>query len=164
MSKEILDIIINPNPILRKKSVKINSEELQSADFQELVLSMIKTMQIKDGAGLSAPQISKNIRLIVINTKEGPLVMINPKLSKKSFIKEWDSEGCLSVLDKDGNIIYGDVKRHRKVTCKFTDQTGKERMIKAKGLMARVIQHEIDHLDGILFIDKAKHIKPYERN
>lgn len=137
----------------------INAEQLHSSEFQELCLNLVQTMQSKDGAGLSAPQIGKNFRLITVNTKEGPLALVNPLLTKKSLIKEWDNEGCLSVLDQDGNILYGDVKRHRSVTCKFQDQTGKARIIKAKGLMARVLQHEIDHLDGILFIDQAKNIK-----
>ena len=157
MSKKILPIIINPNPILRKKSVEI--KEIQAKQFQQLCLDMGKTMQKKDGVGLAAPQIGKNIRLVVINTKDGHVCMINPKITKKSWIKEWSEEGCLSVPG-----IFGKVKRHKKINCKYIDKNSKEVKIIAHGLMARVIQHEVDHLDGVLFIDKAKGIKKIDDN
>ena len=148
----LLPIIINPNPILRKKSVEI--KQIQAKQFQQLCLDMGRTMKEKDGVGLAAPQIGKNNRLIVINTKDGHVCMINPEITKKSWAKEWGEEGCLSVPD-----VFGQVKRHKKINCKYLNKNGKEIKIIAQGLMARVIQHEIDHLDGILFIDKAKIIK-----
>jgi len=156
MSK-LLPIIINPNPILRKKSVEI--KQIESKQFQQLCLDMAKTMQEKDGVGLAAPQIGRNIRIIVINTKDGAVCMINPVITKKSLTKEWGEEGCLSVPD-----IFGQVKRHKKITCKYLDKNGKEKKIKAQGLMARVIQHEVDHLNGALFIDKARDIKEIDDN
>ena len=154
---KLLPIITNPNPILYKKSVEI--KQVQAKQFQRLCLDMAKTMKEKDGVGLAAPQIGQNIRLIVINAKDGAICMINPKITKKSLIKEWGEEGCLSVPD-----VFGQVKRHKKITCKYLDKNGKEKKIQAQGLMARVIQHEIDHLDGILFIDKAKGIKKINNN
>ena len=165
----LLSIIIHPNPILRKKSEKINEKEISSDEFQELCLNMAKTMQEKKGAGLAAPQVGKNIRLIVINVKEaeqrigekildnlknGIICMINPRITKKSWAKEWNEEGCLSVPG-----VYGEVKRAKKINCTFLDKKGKKIKIQAKSLMACVVQHEIDHLDGILFIDKARNIK-----
>ena len=99
-------------------------------------------------------QIGKNVRLAVINTKNGRIFLINPKITKKSLLKEWGEEGCLSVPG-----VFGQVKRHKKITCEYLDQKSVENAIKAEGLLARVIQHEIDHLDGILFIDKAKNLK-----
>jgi len=164
MSNQILDIIINPNPILRKKSTDISPEMIKTAGFQGLCADMVATMLAKDGAGLSAPQIGKNINLIIINTKDGILTMINPKITKKSLFKEWDSEGCLSVVNPEGKIAYGEVKRYRSLHCQFLDQNGKERKIEGKGMMARVIQHEIDHLNGILFIDRARNMEPYAGN
>ena len=146
---KILPIIINPNPILRKKSVEI--KQTKSKQFQQLCLDIGRTMKEKDGVGLAAPQIGKNIRLIVINTKDGHVCMINPEITKKSWVKEWGEEGCLSVPG-----VFGQVKRHKKINCQYLDKTGKEIKIIVYGLMARVIQHEIDHLDGVLFIDKAK--------
>jgi peptide deformylase len=115
---------------------------------------MKKTMLEKDGVGLAAPQIGKNIRLIVINTQDGPIAVFNPRFLSKSFFKEWGEEGCLSVPD-----VFGEVKRHKKIVCEYTDETGIKATVSAQGLLARVLQHEIDHLDGILFIDKAKDIK-----
>ncbi len=153
MSK-ILPIIKHPNPILRKKSVKINKKDLKIQEFQQLYFDMAETMLKEDGSGLSAPQIGKNIRFITVNTKDGVLGMINPEIIKKSWATEWHEEGCLSIPN-----IYGKIKRNKKVSCNFIDIKGKEKLIEACGLMAFIIQHEIDHLNGILFIDKAKDIE-----
>ena len=150
----ILKITINPNPILRKVSEEISPEEIGSKKINELCLNMAETMVKKDGVGLAAPQVGKNIRAVVVNTKDGPVFMVNPKIKNKSLTKEWGEEGCLSVPG-----VFGQVKRHKSQICVFYDIKGKKNQMKAKGLLARVIQHEIDHLDGILFIDKAKDIK-----
>lgn len=149
-----LKIVTNPNPILRKVSIEISPEEISSKKMNELCLNMAETMIKKDGVGLAAPQVGKNIRAVVVNTKEGPIFMINPKIKNKSLTKEWGEEGCLSVPG-----IFGQVKRHKNLTCVFYDIRGEKNQMKAKGLLARVIQHEVDHLDGILFIDKAKDVK-----
>mgnify|MGYP001573998159 FL=1 len=150
----VLKIIINPNPTLREKSVKIGKKKITSKEIQRLCLAMAKTMLNKDGVGLAAPQIGENIRLCVVNTKNGALTLINPKIIKKSWAREWGEEGCLSVPN-----VFGEVRRHKKITCNYTDKKGKKAKISAAGLLARVIQHEVDHLDGILFIDKARNIK-----
>lgn len=155
MSK-ILPIITNPNPILRKKSAKIKDITRQA---QQLCLDMEKTMKEKDGVGLAAPQIGQNIRLIAVNIKDGAICMINPEIIKKSLTKEFGEEGCMSIPG-----VYGQVKRHKKITCQYLDKTGKIKKINAQGLLARVIQHEIDHLDGILFIDKSKDAKNINDN
>ncbi|MFH1412808.1 MAG: peptide deformylase [bacterium] len=147
----ILKILIEPNPILRKRSELVSKKIISHKEFQQLCLDLSQTMVRDDGAGLAAPQIGKNICLIAINIKDGVLIMINPKIVKTSLTKEWGEEGCLSVPD-----VFGKVKRFKKIKCKFLDKSGKEKNIQAKGMMARVIQHEIDHLDGILFIDKAR--------
>lgn len=154
-----MPIIVNPNPILKKKSAEIGAKKISSEEIQELCLNMEKTMEEKKGVGLAAPQIGKNIRLIIINTKDGGVAMFNPKIAKKSLTKEWGEEGCLSVPG-----VFGQVKRHKKIECKYLDKTGKEIKTRAEGLMARVIQHEIDHLDGVLFIDKARDVKRVTRN
>ncbi len=151
---KILKIVTHPDPILRKKSKEIDLERLKNKDFQKLCDDMILTMKEKDGVGLAAPQIGKNIRIIVVSTKEGPVCAINPTITKKSLLKEWDEEGCLSVPD-----TFGKVRRHKNVICCFVDREGNKRSIDAKGFMARIFQHEIDHLNGTLFIDKAKNIK-----
>ena len=149
-----LPILINPNPILRKVSEKIDPAEIDHPDFQELLADMKETMIKKDGAGLAAPQVGRNIRAVVIHHDGKVYFMVNPKITKRSWAKEIEEEGCLSVLDKKGEIIYGRVERHKKVNCAYLDEKGREKKISADKIMSRVIQHELDHLDGILFIDK----------
>lgn len=151
---KILKIITEPSPILRKQSTDFDFSKTKPTVIKQLMEDMIKTMHKKDGVGLAAPQIGKNVRIIVINTEDGEIFMINPVITKKSFAKEMGEEGCLSVPG-----IYGDVNRHKKISCNFTSVDNKKLQIEAKGLLARVIQHELDHLDGILFIDKAKNLK-----
>jgi peptide deformylase len=150
----ILKIITRPNPILRKKSTEISPEAIKSREFKSLVSSMEKTMIKTDGVGLAAPQIGKNIRLVVANFKDGIICLINPKLIKKSWARELGQEGCLSIPG-----VFGKVKRHKKISLIYFDKNGKKIKLSAEGMMARVLQHEIDHLDGILFIDKAVEIE-----
>ena len=153
MPKE-LPIITHPNPILRKISVAIAADKIQAPEFKRLLLDMEKTMLAKDGAGLAAPQIGQNIRLTVIRHDNKTYRLINPKITAKSWAKEVDEEGCLSVLNGQGEIIYAPVARHKKITCVYLDASGRTQKIRAEKLLARIIQHEIDHLDGILFIDR----------
>ncbi len=148
-----MKIITHPNPILRKKSKPLKKGQILKPEFRDLCAEMAETMVCEDGIGLAAPQIGKNIRLIVVNTDDGPLCMINPSIKARSMWTEWGEEGCLSLPG-----VFGEVKRHRWVRCQFMNLDGRIISIKARKLLARVIQHEIDHLDGILFIDKARNI------
>jgi peptide deformylase len=148
----MFNIITNPNPILRKKSQPI--KDVLDQELQKMLPEMVETMIKKDGVGLAAPQIGKNIRLVTIRFKDDNLILFNPVIVKKSLFKEWDEEGCLSVPD-----VFGDVKRHKKIAIKYFDKNNLEQQLNAEGLLARIIQHEIDHLDGILFIDKAKRLR-----
>ncbi len=147
----ILPIIINPNDILRQKAKEV--VDVKSKKTQQLIYNMAETMKKEDGIGLAAPQINESLRIVVVNATNKPLVLINPKITKKSWKKESGEEGCLSVPN-----VYGMVKRHKSIKVKFLNQRGKRVKIQAQDMLARVIQHEIDHLDGILFIDKAKEI------
>lgn len=149
-----LKIIQHPDPRLRKVSEEISPAELASPAWQNKLLDMEETMKKKDGAGLAAPQIGENKRAIVIAHDKKTLFMINPRLTKRSWAREIEEEGCLSVLNSRGEIIYGLVERHKKVSCSYLDARGQKKKLEASGLLARVIQHEIDHLDGVLFIDK----------
>jgi len=148
----MLKIITHPNPFLRQKSLSVI--DVFDEEIKKLIPQMIETMVKQDGVGLAAPQIGKSIQLIVIYFKESTLVIINPKIIKKSFSKVWGEEGCLSVPDK-----FGEVKRHKKITIIYTNENGHKQQLAAKDMLARVIQHEIDHLNGILFIDKARKIQ-----
>jgi peptide deformylase len=156
---KILPIITDPDPILRKTSRPLKVNRIQDPELQKLCDDMELTMREKDGIGLAAPQIGHNLRIITVNTKNGAICMLNPEIKKPSWTKEWGEEGCLSVPE-----VFGRVRRHKQLVCKYYNRTGKKLEVMAKGLMARVIQHEVDHLNGILFTDIAKNIKKYDKN
>lgn len=145
----MLKIITVPHPTLRKKAKAVKPEEIPG--LRQFCNDMEKAMLTKDGIGLAANQVDVLKRIIVISTKDGPLTLINPKLSHKSFKKEAAEEGCLSIPG-----VYGIVKRHYSLRASALTKAGKKIDLKAKGLFARVIQHETDHINGILFTDRAK--------
>lgn len=144
-----LKIITHPNPLLRQKASKV--ETPFSKELLKLAEQMIKTMRNNQGIGLAAPQVGVSRRLIVIAFQKEPLTLFNPEISKKSFKKEAAEEGCLSLPG-----VFGLVKRHHKISVAALDKFGKKINFAAEGMLARVIQHEVDHLNGILFIDKIK--------
>lgn len=155
MSGNIKEIIHHPNPILRKKSAIIPIKKITQKDFQQFLDDLEITMIEKDGAGLASPQIGINDRVVVIfKPGEKNLFLINPQITKKSWGKKIGEEGCLSVIDANGDIIFGRVERHKHVTCTYYDRIGKKKRVQADENLSRVIQHELDHLDGILFIDR----------
>lgn len=140
-------ILIYPNQLLRKKAEEIKNPK--DPKIQKLAEKMIKIMRKHKGIGLAGPQIGKLLRIIVVETKDGALTFLNPKIIWHSNKEEIDEEGCLSLPK-----IYGLVKRWQKIKIEAYDLTGKKKEIEAAGLFARVLQHEIDHLDGVLFIDR----------
>jgi peptide deformylase len=156
MSKK-LKILTESNPSIREKSKIVDLGEIKLTKFQDLIKDMELTMEKNDGVGLAAPQIGVNIRMVLVRSEDEILCMINPEITKKSWAKENGEEGCLSVPKTFGKVV-----RHKKIKCIFFDSKGSKRKIEAHGLFARIIQHEIDHLDGILFIDTATKIK-YEK-
>jgi len=151
---KILPLITEPNPLLRKKSVEIDEKIIKSRDFLDFCEDLAKTMYKNDGIGIAASQVGQNIRLFVVNIDKKPEFFINPKIVKKSWAREEGEEGCLSVPK-----TFGQVSRHKKITCIYLDLKGKKKRLDADEMTARVIQHENDHLDGILFIDKATEIR-----
>ena len=146
-----LEIVKVPDPRLRQKSKNLKPEEIKK--LKSLVSDMIETMYESDGIGLAAPQIGQNIRLAVIGKQATPnkkeLVLINPKITKRSWRQIKDLEGCLSV---PGAAI--EVKRHKKITVAALNEKAEPISYVVSDYLARVFQHEIDHLDGILIIDK----------
>jgi len=140
------------NPILRKKSLEIKRDfQRGTLDIpHKLAEDMLEIMIKNDGIGLSACQVGKNIRLFVVPREMSEhWVFINPKIIKVSRKTDVAEEGCLSLPG-----IFVPVKRVKSLKIKALDEKGEEFKLKAKGLLARVIQHEYDHLDGILIIDK----------
>lgn len=147
-SGRIRRLVINPDSRLRRLAQPVDLALLKDKKFQELMVDMAKTMLVKDGVGLAAPQIGRNWRLIVVNTDEGVWPMINPVLSDLSSATVVEEEGCLSVPN-----VFGPVRRAKELVCHYINDLGQEVHLPAKGTLARVIQHEVDHLDGVLFID-----------
>ena len=146
---KILKIVQKGNPVLRKKAEPVKNPE--SPEILDFIEDMIATMQHANGIGLAAPQVGRSLRLFTVNVEDKIYTFINPEIKDISNNKIPFEEGCLSVQK-----IWGPVERPKKLTIKALDETGKPVKIRAKGLLARVIQHEIDHLNGILFIDKAE--------
>lgn len=154
-----LQIITEPNPILRQIGKELTVEEIGSKKIKKLIKDLVETMYIHDGAGIAAPQVGENIKLCIIAkdfspTKEKDLILINPVWEKKNIIKTIEEEGCLSVPG-----IWGMVKRYKKIKVKALDEHGNRICFEAEDFPARVIQHENDHLNGILFIDKATKLR-----
>ncbi|HEY8361962.1 MAG TPA: peptide deformylase [Tissierellaceae bacterium] len=141
------------DPILRKKSREIT--EINER-IKILLDDMVETMKAADGVGLAAPQVGVLRRAIVIDIGNGPIKLINPKiLEQKGEII--DIEGCLSIPGKSGKV-----PRPEWVKVKYLDIEGNEKIIEGTGLLARALCHEIDHLDGILYIDKMIEEVPIE--
>ena len=150
---EAFPIVTLPTPSLRERSEEISIKEITTPDFQAFLDRLVHTMLVADGVGIASPQVGKNIRAIVVNTGARPECYLNPVITKKSEVMIESEEGCLSVPRQ-----YGLVTRHKKVTVEAITRHGKRVLLDLKGFPAIVFQHEIDHLDGILFIDKATKI------
>lgn len=121
--------------------------------INKLISDMLQTMYKSDGVGLAAPQVGEKLRIVVLDVGQGPVCLINPILERQEG-EEIDQEGCLSLPG-----IVGDVKRAAKVRVSGLGPNGKPVRYDADGLFARCLQHEIDHLEGILFVDKANNLK-----
>ena len=136
-----------PDPILRKKSEEVR--EL-TTEIKTVIREMLKIMIKNQGIGISAPQIGILKRIIAINTKSGPEVFINPKIRKISKEAEITEEGCLSFPG-----LWLKIKRAKEVEIEAINEAGEKIQNQAEGILSRAFQHEIDHLNGILFIDRV---------
>lgn len=144
-------VLTSPNAELRVVSKEITPKERSSQEMYALVQDLVETMDVENGIGIAAPQVGVHKRLIIVDIGNNqPQAFFNPKITSKSFTKTESEEGCLSVPG-----VFGIVKRYRAVTITAENLDGVTQTFRAEGLMAIVFQHEIDHLDGILFIDKV---------
>lgn len=158
----ILKVARMGHPILRAKALPVAENEILTAPVQRLIEDMFETMREYSGIGLAAPQVHQGLRIFVAGLKEGPvgatmpddgempfIALINPEITlvDKPVHEGW--EGCLSIPD-----IRGLVPRAKSVRVQALDRAGKRIAFTATGLPARVIQHETDHLDGVLFFDR----------
>ena len=177
----MVEIVQNPNQALRSPAQDVPPSMIGSSVLKHVITSMKQALHHEpDGVAIAAPQIAEPWRIFVVagsvfdikkknkgGTPTADRVFINPKLIKSSRETAWISgEGCLSV-----RWVYGTTKRHKKVTVCAMDEQGKTFTLQASGLLSQIFQHEIDHLEGILFIDHAKDVaslsdqerKDYER-
>jgi peptide deformylase len=149
-------ILIEPNKILRQKSILVDNVGI---DEQKLMSDMLETMYAADGIGLAAIQIGIPKRIIVMDIskneiKKNPLFFVNPVIKEKNSIKSIYEEGCLSVPNQ-----FAEIERPSKCDVEYLDYNGKKQVLNAEGLLATCIQHEMDHLEGILFIDYLSKLK-----
>ena len=152
----LLPILEFPDPRLRTKAVPVEAANVTTAEFQRLLDDMFETMYDAPGIGLAASQVDVHQRFMVIDISEEnnqPQVFINPELSDKAGEQVYQ-EGCLSVPG-----IFADVTRADEITVRFLDRQGQPQELRADGLLAVCIQHEMDHLDGKLFVDYLSPLK-----
>jgi len=147
----ILPIRHYPDPVLRAPVAPVGEI---TPEVRQLAADMAETMKAADGVGLAAPQVGVGLRLVVVNfalvkDKTDARVLVNPKLDHPSKSTRADREGCLSFPG-----IYGDVRRSVALDLRATDLDGQPVVLHAEDYLARVLQHEIDHLDNVLFIDR----------
>jgi len=148
-------IITYPHPILRKKTKTVTDFD---DNLRQLIDEMTETMYAAPGVGLAANQIGVSLQVVVIDTSEDseerkPRVLVNPEIIEGEG-SQVGEEGCLSVID-----FCADVKRFRKITVRARDIEGNEEEFEAEDRFARIIQHEVDHLNGVLFIDRISSLK-----
>jgi len=153
-------IVAEGHPVLRRVAKKVEASEIDDPLFQQLIDDMFETMYAAPGVGLAAPQINISKRLFVIDTGEDEdhpegtkHAVINPKIESAKEELEL-VEGCLSVPG-----FVGDIKRYERVAVTGLDRNGKKLRLEGGDLFAQALQHEIDHLNGVLYIDKAKNIR-----
>lgn len=152
-----LEVLEVPNPILLEKAKEV---EAVTPEIQTLLSDMLETMYKTRGVGLAGNQVGVLKRVVVIDCLDGndnpdPIKMVNPRIIERSDEMVLHNEGCLSIPRE-----YADVERHSEVTVEYLDENGVKRTRHATGLLAIAFQHELDHLEGILFID---HLSPLKR-
>ncbi len=142
----IMEIVEDGAPVLRQKAQPVTQV---TKKVRKLIKDMMETMHAAEGVGLAAPQVGISQRIVVVDVGDGPIALVNPEI-QETVGTEIDVEGCLSVPG-----VFGYVERAQQVTVTGLDEAGQATKIKASDLFARALQHEIDHLDGILFLDKV---------
>ncbi|MBV8118109.1 MAG: peptide deformylase [Candidatus Eremiobacteraeota bacterium] len=151
------EILLDGHPTLRKVAKKVDPKEIAEPLFQQLIDDMFETMYAAPGVGLAAPQVNVSKRVFVIDVRDDerePAVVINPKIESAEEEVEL-TEGCLSVPGMIGEIV-----RFKRVAVSGLDRDGNKIRLEGDGLFAQCLQHEIGHLNGELYIDKARNVRP----
>ena len=156
MTEEILQI---GNPILRQAATEV--KDVNTVEIQNLIDSLIDITFEANGVGIAAPQIGHSVRVVIIASHPNvrypeapimePMAMINPKIISHSAEMEAGIEGCLSVKEKRGTV-----NRYKQIEVEYLTRDGQQQQEKYEGFVARIIQHELDHLNGILFVDRVE--------
>jgi peptide deformylase len=152
----LLPILEFPDPRLRTKAAAVDAAQVTTAGFQKLLDDMFETMYAAPGIGLAASQVDQHLRFMVIDVSEGkdaPMVFINPEITARDGDQVYQ-EGCLSVPG-----IFADVTRSNSITVRYLDREAREQELSTDGLLAVCIQHEMDHLEGKLFVDYLSPLK-----
>ncbi len=166
----MVKIVQSGNPVLRERAKTVAESKIASPQIQKIIKQMKQALASQeDGVAIAAPQIGESLQIFVISGKAYDIVknknggtdevFINPKIIKISKDKKTADEGCLSV-----RWLYGKTKRASKITIEALDENAKKKTVGAAGLLAQIIQHEYDHLQGILFIDHATDIQDLPPN
>lgn len=157
-ASDLLPILIAPNPILKARARPVGPGDQDIV--RDLIGRMFASMYAAPGIGLAAPQVGQSLRLVVLDVapekQRLPRTLINPEIVARSEELATREEGCLSLPNQ-----YADITRPARVSVRYQDETGARQLIEAEGLLSACIQHEIDHLDGILFVD---HLSALKRN
>ena len=158
----IREIVTPPNPTLRQRARKVHRI---TPEITQLIDDLVETMRVAPGVGLAAPQIDVGLRVIVVEYAEGSededapekppklYAVINPEITRTSKDRVLGNEACLSLPG-----YFGEVERYERVTVKGLNRHGQDFKLKANGWLARIFQHEIDHIEGILYIDRATQV------
>ena len=152
----LLPILEFPDPRLRTRAATVDAAQVATPEFQKLLDDMFETMYEAPGIGLAASQVDTHLQFMVIDVSEGkdqPLVFVNPDIQARDGQQVYQ-EGCLSIPG-----IFADVTRADTVTVRYLDREGRERELTTDGLLAVCIQHEMDHLEGKLFVDYLSPLK-----
>lgn len=149
----ILKIRTEGDPVLRQKAAPVRTIDDR---MRQLAADMLETMYAAPGVGLAAPQIGESLRLVVLDDGDGPQILFNPVVVQARGHVD-DDEGCLSVPK-----MVGTVSRATDVVVTAQDRRGVPIRVLGTGFLAKILQHEIDHLDGVLYIDKASNVRPVQ--
>jgi len=149
----VLRICLSGDEVLKAKAKPISKITKQ---IRQLLDDMAQTMYESNGVGLAAPQVGHSLQIVVIDVGHGLIELMNPVIVEREG-EETAQEGCLSIPN-----VYGEVCRSARVIAEGYDRTGRKIRVEGRGLLARAIQHELDHLEGVLFIEKAENIEQKE--
>ncbi|MFZ6015190.1 MAG: peptide deformylase [Patescibacteria group bacterium] len=151
--QDTYSVLTYKEPSVRDRSIEVSAEEITTKEFQDYLDKLTRTMHVEDGIGIASPQVGINKRIFIAHIKHRDTAFINPVITKKSEKLVETEEGCLSVPG-----VFGLVQRAKKVTIEALDRHGRRMELELKNADAVVVQHELDHLDGVLFVDKMTEV------